>query len=177
MLEGVSRIYGTHHDNSSPCDSQSIAKFNNYIWALWTSPDITDQILKSYCYCLTWRTHGLPPGSGKLIEKEKNVLLHLNLGTLSFICHLSVLSDIAAVHSVSAKVSGTELSSRGKCWQTYWRLVHSKVHGLPHSSSAVAWLLLCFVFPKVYLPRKTQSLYSSNRTGGIFDMLKSGSKE
>ena len=146
MLGGVSRIYGTHHVNSSPCDSQLIAKFNNYIWALWTSPDITDQISKSYCYCLTWRTHGLSPGSGKLIEKEKNVLLHLNLGTLSFICHLSVLSDIAAVNLVSVKVSGTELSSRGKCWQTYWRLVHSKVHGLPHSSFAVAWLLLCFVF-------------------------------
>jgi hypothetical protein len=157
MLGGVSRIYGTHHVNSSPCDSQLIAKFNNYIWALWTSPDITDQILKSYCYCLTWRTHGLPPGSGKLIEKEKNVLLHLNLGTLSFICHLSVLSDIAAVHLVSVKVSGTELSSRGKCWQTYWRSICPGRHSPYTRVIALAASLTCWSLGarnKVFRTRK-----------------------
>ena len=74
MLGGANRIYGTHHVSSSAYDSQLITKFNDYIWALWTSPDITDQILKSYCCCLTWTwwiTHGLSPGSGKFIEKEK----------------------------------------------------------------------------------------------------------
>ena len=110
-LGGASRIYGTHHVNSSPCDIQLITEFNDYIWALWTSRDITDQMLNSYCCCLTWRTHRLSPGSGKLIEKEKGVQLHLNLGTLSFICHLSVFSNISAIHSVSVKFFGTEIST------------------------------------------------------------------
>ena len=85
MLGGASRIYGTHHVNSSPCDIQLITEFNDYIWALWTSRDITDQMLNSFCCCLTWRTQGLSPGSGKLIEKEKGVQLHLNLDTLFFV--------------------------------------------------------------------------------------------
>ena len=110
-LGGASRIHGTHHVNSFPYDIQLITEFNDCIWALWTSLDIADQMLNSYCCCLTWRTHRLSPGSGKLIEKEKGVQLHLNLGTLSFICHLSVFSNISAIHSVSVKFSGTEIST------------------------------------------------------------------
>ena len=110
-LGGASGIYGTHYINSSPCDIQLITEFNDYVWALWSSRDITDQMLNSYCCCLIWRTHGLSPGSRNLIEKEKGVQLHLNMGTLFFICHLSVFSNISAIHSVSVKFSGTEIST------------------------------------------------------------------
>ena len=58
-----------------------------------------------------FRVRGVSPGSGNLIEEEKGVQLHLNLGTLSFICHLSVFSNISAIHSVSVKFSGTEIST------------------------------------------------------------------
>jgi hypothetical protein len=93
-----------------------ITEFNDYIRALWTSRDIADQMLNWYCSCLTWRTHELSPGSGKLIEKEKGVQLHLNLGMLSFICHLSVVSNISVIRSVSVKFSGTlDKHTEGYC--------------------------------------------------------------
>ena len=38
----TSRIYGTRNVNSSPYNSQLITKFHDYIWALLTSPNITE---------------------------------------------------------------------------------------------------------------------------------------
>ena len=76
MLGGAGRIYGTHHVNYFPYDSQSITEMNCYIWALWRSPVITDKMLNSYLCCLTWRTHGL---SQKILrlnwERERHVIL------------------------------------------------------------------------------------------------------
>ena len=49
-LGGASRIYGIHHVNSSPYDSQLI--LNDYFGELWTSHDIVYQMLNSYCCSL-----------------------------------------------------------------------------------------------------------------------------